>query len=580
LERGEQGSVQAIPPTLQQSLAARLDRLGPAREVAQIGAVLGRDFAYRLLRDVAKLDEPALQMSLDRLAEADLLYVEGAPPQASYRFKHALIQDAAYDSLLKTRRQALHRRAAEILRDQPERAAAEPEVIAHHFTQVGLDDLAIEWWGKAGDQALRRSAFHEAIAHLGKAIAMADKPSAAATPRAAASTTMGSQRLKLQTGLGQAMQYSLGWASDESKTAFARARNLAAGVDNASERFDAYFGLFAASLMRGELSLARETAESLLRDAEDEGRMTEAAAAHRCVGIPRLWQGDLISARTSFAEALRIYDSERDRDARFRFGMDTAAVAAGYLALASWVLGDIERAQALSEEALARADETGHAPTRAQVYFFISRYQVLRGDPQAALRAATIVVDLSREHGMPVYLAVGEVQSNWARFQLGDREVGVSGLRRALATYVGQGNKLFLPLFQGWLAQLEAEGDDADGALCRIDEAMALANEIGERWTDSMLHRIRGGILLKRDPANAAPAEEALLAAVAIAQAQKARSFRTPSGAVSRKALSIDRPPCRRPRHPRARARRLFANACDAGDCRGAGTACGAGADR
>ena len=181
VERGEQGGVQAIPPTLQQSLAARLDRLGPAREVAQIGAVLGRDFAYALLRDVAETDEPALQASLDRLADADLLFVEGAPPQANYRFKHALIQDAAYESLLKSRRQALHRRAAELLRDQPERATAEPEAIAHHFTEAGLDDLAIEWWGKAGDQALRRSAFQEAIAHLGKAIEMADKAGASFT---------------------------------------------------------------------------------------------------------------------------------------------------------------------------------------------------------------------------------------------------------------------------------------------------------------------------------------------------------------------------------------------------------------
>src|SRR5262249_29072830 len=137
--------------------------------------VLGRDFAYQLLRGVAEINEPALQSSLERLAEADLLFVEGAPPVANYRFKHALIQDAAYDSLLKSRRQALHRRAAEILRGAPERASAEPEVIAHHFTQAGLDDLAIEWWGKAGDQALRRSAFQEAIAHLGKAIAMADE---------------------------------------------------------------------------------------------------------------------------------------------------------------------------------------------------------------------------------------------------------------------------------------------------------------------------------------------------------------------------------------------------------------------
>src|SRR5271166_6479153 len=174
LERGVEGGAQAIPPTLQQSLAARLDRLGPAREAAQIGAVLGRDFSYRLLSDVsstaAGFDKPRLHAALDRLREADLLFVDGALPTAAYRFKHALIQDAAYDSLLRSRRQALHRCAAEALRE----ANAEPEAIAHHFTEAGLDDLAIEWWGKAGDQALRRSAFQEAIAHLGKAIEMTE----------------------------------------------------------------------------------------------------------------------------------------------------------------------------------------------------------------------------------------------------------------------------------------------------------------------------------------------------------------------------------------------------------------------
>jgi class 3 adenylate cyclase/predicted ATPase len=525
LERGEQGGVQAIPPTLQQSLAARLDRLGSAREVAQIGAVLGRDFAYTLLREVAETNDPALQASLDRLAEADLLFVEGAPPQANYRFKHALIQDAAYDSMLKTRRQALHRRAAEVLRDNAERAAAEPEVIAHHFTQAGLDHPAIEWWGKAGDQALRRSAFQEAIAHLSKAIAMADKTGAASTPRAAVSIAAESQRLKLQISLGQAMMYSRGFGSDESKTAFARARALAAEIGDAGERFDAYYGLFIGSLVRGELGFARETAESFLRDAGNAGRMTEVGAAHRCVGQARLFQGEFIGAQTNLAEALRTYDPERDRDAKFRFGLDGGAGAAGFLALASWALGDFERARAVSEEALSRADETAHAPTRANVYHFISRYQTLRADPEAVSRLAKIPVELGREHGMALYLAWGEVYSNWARALLVDRESGMTGLREALAAYLGQGNKLFVPLFQGLLAGLETEGDHADGPLRRIDEALALANETGEHWTDALLHRIRGAILLKRDPAHTAPAEEAFLAAIAVAQAQKAQSF-------------------------------------------------------
>ena len=210
LERGEAGGLQAIPPTLQQSLAARLDRLGEAREVAQIGAVLGRDFSYALLRSVGGVADPALQFALDRLVDADLLFVEGSGAQATYRFKHALIQDAAYESLLKSRRQALHRHAAEVLRDEPERAAAEPEIIADHFTEAGLDDLAIEWWGKAGDQALRRSAFQEAIAHLGKAIAMADK---------AVDAT--SQRAQLQIAYGNALMAARGYGAPETAAAFA-----------------------------------------------------------------------------------------------------------------------------------------------------------------------------------------------------------------------------------------------------------------------------------------------------------------------------------------------------------------------
>ena len=170
LEEG-QGGIQVIPPTLQQSLMARLDRLGPAREAAQVGSVIGRGFSYRLLQAVAGMDNAPLEAALEKLSDADIVLVEGVLPESDYRFKHALIQDAAYENLLKSRRQVLHRSIAETLRDRfAEKAAAEPEVLAHHFTQAGLTDAAIEWWGKAGDQALRRSAFQEAISHLGKAI--------------------------------------------------------------------------------------------------------------------------------------------------------------------------------------------------------------------------------------------------------------------------------------------------------------------------------------------------------------------------------------------------------------------------
>jgi len=230
----------AIPATLQDSLAARLDRLAPVKEIAQIGAAIGREFSYPLLRAVAGRDEPALRAALAQLEEAELLFRSGMPPDARYTFKHALVQDTAYETLLKSRRQILHRQIADALRGEFSAvAAAEPELVAHHLTQAGLDEPATEWWGKAGDQALRRSAFKEAAAHLGKAIELADK-----LPAMAPSAAPGINRLRLQTSLGNALFWTKGYQAPEVSAAFARARELASREEDASERFSAYYGLW------------------------------------------------------------------------------------------------------------------------------------------------------------------------------------------------------------------------------------------------------------------------------------------------------------------------------------------------
>jgi predicted ATPase len=219
LERGEQGGSQAIPPTLQQSLMARLDRLGPAREVAQIAAVIGRGFSYGLLRATAGMEDAPLQSALERLAESDLILVQGLPPDSDYRFKHALIQDAAYENLLKSRRTILHRRIAETLRDRFQGiAAAEPEVLAYHFTQAGFDEQAIEWWGKAGDQALHRSAYVETIEHFGKAISMAKV--VPATP------ALRREQIRFQVALITPLIHVKGYAATETKAATEQARLL------------------------------------------------------------------------------------------------------------------------------------------------------------------------------------------------------------------------------------------------------------------------------------------------------------------------------------------------------------------
>jgi tetratricopeptide (TPR) repeat protein len=348
--------------------------------VAQIGAVLGREFGYPLLHAVAELDAPTLQASLDRLADADLLFVEGAPPQASYRFKHALIQDAAYDSLLKSRRQALHRRAAEVLRDDPERAAAEPEVIAHHFTQGGLDDLAIEWWGKAGDQALRRSAFQEAIAHLGRAIAMADKAEGA---------TASTHRLKLHSDYGQAMMWSKGFGAEETRAAFARVTEIAGPTVSAPERFVAYDAQCQRSFVRGEYRQAQEAAETFLREAEAEGRATEAGAARRMLGFILMFQGDFKGARSILEQALSDYDPERDGETQLRFSRDTEVCSACYLALAAWHLGDVVVSRQSIERAIRRAEELGYAAARANALFWKTILESRRDDASAPRLCAT-----------------------------------------------------------------------------------------------------------------------------------------------------------------------------------------------
>ena len=531
LERGEQGSAQAIPPTLQQSLAARLDRLGSARETAQIGAVLGRGFSYGLLQSVAGLDDGALQSALERLAQADILFIEGDGPQANYRFKHALIQDAAYDSLLKSRRQAIHARAAEILRES---ASPEPEAVAHHFTEAGLDDLAIEWWGKAGDQALRRSAFQEAIAHLGKAIAMADKGGEVGSA---------SQRLKLQTSYGLALNWSRGYISEETQAAFARAQELAAESDNLGERFATYYGKFAPSFIRGDIASAREIAETFLREASSQGEAPDLVGACRMVGLARLFQGDFAGAGKSLEEVLRNYNPEWDSETKERHGLDSGIAATAYLAHVHWHFGEFEQAKELIEQAMRRALASNHVPTLATTYIFAILLEVFRGNAEGALRVAETLVETAGRNELAWYLAVATLYQSWARARLDGRQADPAELGQALTRYAEQGNRSGTPLIQGLLAELEAEGQDASGALARIGEALGFARHTGERWTDALLHRIRGDILLKADPENPARAADAYLTAIAVAREQGARSFGLRAGlALAKLYQSTGRP--------------------------------------
>ena len=285
------------------------------------------------------------------------------------------------------------------------------------------------------------------------------------------------------------------------KTAFLRAQELAAGIDNAAERFTILYGLWVGYLSRGEFAVGRETAEAFRREAQAAARIVETVVAGRILGLTCLWQGDFTQSQVNLVQALQLYDSELDREAKFRFGMDSGACSTAYLAHTNWQFGEVGRARALIDEAVARAAETGHAPTAAQVYQFKALLEVFRGDANGTLHAAETVVGLGREHGLAIALGWGTPCLRWAQARLGDRDAGVTELTKALATYADQ-YKLFVPLFQGLLAEMQA-GQDAEEALAEIDKALVLAGQTGEHWTDALLHRIRGEILLKVEGAAA-----------------------------------------------------------------------------
>jgi class 3 adenylate cyclase/predicted ATPase len=512
----------AIPATLQDSLAARLDRLAPVKEIAQIAAAIGREFSYSLLRAVAGPDEPALRAALVQLEEAELLFRSGAPPDVRYTFKHALVQDTAYETLLKSRRQILHRQIADALRGEfAAVAAAEPELVAHHLTQAGLNEPAIEWWGKAGDQALRRSAFKEAAAHLGKAIELADKLTGTAP-----SAVSGSDRLRLQTSLGNALIWAKGHHAPETSAAFARARELASRVEDASERFSAYYGLWVGHLNRCEPAPMREIAELFLREATAQSEYPEALIAHRIFGFTCWYFGNFADAHKHFQKSLELYDQARHADLANRFGQHRRAVAEAFDAVVLWALGRVDEALYLAERAPADAESAAHAPTMGQALLYAALLGLVRRNPGAVATDSQALADIVSRYDLPAFwVGLAVFFQGWAKWSDAAEESRLAEMRRGIAIDREQSFVWLLPAFDAALAEAEARGGNPDAGLRRLHDALAELERTEQRWYEAEMHRIRAKILLKRDPANTAAAERSLQAAIAIAQSQKARSF-------------------------------------------------------
>jgi predicted ATPase len=504
--------------------------LASVKEVAQIGAAIGREFSYALLSMVADRDEVELKSALGRLVRAELVFRSGEPHNAVYNFKHALLQDMAYESMLKSRRQVLHRSIAEALRDRlPTICETQPEITAHHFTQAGLISDAVHWWGKAGDRALRRSAYHEAIAHIQKALGLADNLS----DRSASQLV----QLRLQIAHGNALISTRGYGAPEVSDAFVRARELAEGIDNPPERFSAYYGLWVGSYVRSELPQMQELAGAFLADAQKQPNSPEAGIAHRLFGMTCWFQGDFIGARTHLEQALEIYRPERDRDLVFRFGHDYAIAANILLALVLWPLGDVNHALCLAEESINRAVHRGHVPTLVYTHFHKCVLDAVRREPAQAVPHVDAVLSLSREHGLSLYSRAVIIFHGWTRWHLGDRQVGVTEMHRGIALpLVGQiATALFLPLNWTLLAEAEAASGHVDSALAIVTDQLAEIERTGQRWFKAEIQRLRGELLCKSDPEDTGAAEEAFLRAIETARSQRTKTFEL------RAALSLAR---------------------------------------
>jgi class 3 adenylate cyclase/tetratricopeptide (TPR) repeat protein len=520
LERGEQAGIQAIPPTLQQSLTARLDRLGPAREVAQIGAVIGRGFSYPLIRAVARMDDGTLQTALEGLAEADILLVEGLPPESEYRFKHALIQDAAYENLLKSRRQVLHRRVAEVLLDKLATAVeAEPELLAHHFTQAGLIESAIKWWDRAGQRSLECSALVEAAEQLTRALDQIE--TLPATP------ALRRDHIKLQVALITPLIHVKGYAAPETKAAAEQAQLLIEKAEMLGEPPDDPLLLF--SVLYGFWSTSNRVdtlcavAAQFLTLAEKQGTSAALTVANRLMGTSVLLAGDVAASRAHYDQAIALYDPAEHRPLATQFGQDHKVSILTFRALSLWLLGYPEAALRDVDNVLKHAREINHAASLMFTLTIAAVTPILCGNYAAAKTQLDEVAALADEKGALSWKLWGATHRIWLLALTGGASDAVHAFPKVIADYQSMGATTFLPFYLSCLTSVYAELKQFDDAWRCIGEAMTTLETTKQRWCEAEIFRIAGETMIKS--CCAAKAEPYLTRALAVSREQQAKSW-------------------------------------------------------
>jgi TOMM system kinase/cyclase fusion protein len=515
----------AIPTTLHDSLMARLDRLATVREVVQLGATIGRTFAYELLQAVLPLDEATLQQGLRQLVEAELVYQRGAPPQATYMFKHALIQDAAYQSLLRSTRQQYHQCIAQVLAERfPEMAETQPELLAHHYTEAGLTEKAVIYWQQAGERAVERSAQTEAISHLTKGLELVSTlPDIPARIQ---------HELSLQITLGAVLMATKGYAAQEVEHAYTRARELCQQVGETPQLFSVLRGLWAYYLTRMELPVAVELGEQLLRLAQSVQSQSLLVRAHFALGQTFFHLGEFAAACSHLEEGITLSDPQRRS---VRAMPDPGLGCLCYAAGVRWMLGYPDQSLHRIHEALTLAREQSHAFSLAFAFFFAAIGHHYRREVQGTLERAQAAIAVAAEQGFDYLLVLGQIMEGWARAEQGAGEEGLTLIRQGLSATRAAGAEIVRPYFLALLSETHRKAGQTEEGLRRVAEALAAGHETGQRYYEAELYRLKGELVLDLSMDKHSEAETCFHQALEIARRQQAKSLEL------RAAMSLSR---------------------------------------
>jgi class 3 adenylate cyclase/predicted ATPase len=531
----------SIPTTLHDSLLARLDRSASVRQVAQIGAAIGREFSYPLLRAVSRLSEDELLAAVGRLVASELIFQRGSPPDAVYRFKHALVQDAAHGSLLRSARQQLHAAIAAALEAQsPELMDSQPELLAQHYAEAGLIEKSVAYWGKAGRRSVARSVMAEAAAQFQKALdQLALLPDSPERQR---------QGLEYCRSLGAALHAVKGSAAPETGHAYTRARELWEELGSPSEFFEVPYGLSVHHTLRGEFDLAQRSAEDLLRLSRQRNDSAGLILGHASSGRTLMFAGEFEQSRLHLEEALALYDPLSHRWLVHQTAVHPQAVSQAILGIILFCLGYPDQALVLSNAAVAKARGLAHQPSLAVNLGWGVMLLSLLGD--TAIRGEWIdeQVAIAVEQGFPMWRAQGTTYRGWVRAKNGNVAEGISLLRSGLTDWRATGSEVGVPHHIALLAGAYEIGGQIEEAVNLLDDALQIVEMTGERWMAAELHRRKGELLLRQRQTEAA--EELYLEALRIAREQGAKLWEL------RAAASLAR--LRRDQGHRAEARDLL----------------------